>query len=174
LKFDELAEYVIDRGFGRKMSKTEAQAIIDECEDRGLVHLTDNAQADIQVICNCCSCCCWSLTLLRRQKIPRDVLMAIYNLRQTDLEQCTGCAICVDLCPLGALSIEDDAIVVNENVCIGCGVCINACSTGASNLVRSATGVPPTDFRALHRRILEEQRKVDSGENSPGASADDH
>ena len=58
IKFDELAEYVINRGLAREITKEEALEIIKKCEEDGLVHMVDNAQEDIKHTCNCCSCCC--------------------------------------------------------------------------------------------------------------------
>ncbi len=78
LKLDELADYVIDHDLGRELSKPKALDLVKECETRGLVHLTDNSQTDVKSICNCCACCCWSLGILRRGRVPRDTLMAIY------------------------------------------------------------------------------------------------
>lgn len=48
LKYDELAEYVVDRGLGRQISKEEALQIIKKSEELGLVHFVDNAMGDIK------------------------------------------------------------------------------------------------------------------------------
>ena len=47
--------------------------------------------------------------------------------------KCTGCEDCVDVCPVEALSIENDKAVVNDE-CIDCGVCIDECPSGALSL----------------------------------------
>ena len=47
--------------------------------------------------------------------------------------KCTGCGDCVDVCPVEALSIENDKAVVNDE-CIDCGVCIDECPSGALSL----------------------------------------
>ncbi|UCD45560.1 MAG: hydrogenase iron-sulfur subunit [Candidatus Bathyarchaeota archaeon] len=46
-------------------------------------------------------------------------------------ELCDGCGDCVDACPESAISVEDDAPVINEIMCSGCGACIPACPRGA-------------------------------------------
>ncbi len=46
-------------------------------------------------------------------------------------DNCGGCQICIELCPFGALEIEDDRCHVNVALCKGCGTCVGACPTGA-------------------------------------------
>lgn len=44
---------------------------------------------------------------------------------------CTGCAMCVDACPYGAIRLEDGKAVVNEVLCEGCGACSATCLRAA-------------------------------------------
>ena len=44
-----------------------------------------------------------------------------------DKELCTGCQICVDECPVGAISIEEGIAFIKEDECIRCGVCHDVC-----------------------------------------------
>jgi heterodisulfide reductase subunit A len=50
-----------------------------------------------------------------------------------DAAKCSGCRICVGLCPFGALSFDAEAAVavINEVLCKGCGVCVAACPSGS-------------------------------------------
>ena len=53
-----------------------------------------------------------------------------------DEEKCSGCAICLAMCPFGALSLtkkgENERVArVDSALCKGCGVCIAACPSGA-------------------------------------------
>lgn len=43
-----------------------------------------------------------------------------------DSEKCTGCGICVDVCPAGAIEVNQHA-VVNEEACTGCAACVSEC-----------------------------------------------
>jgi len=44
-----------------------------------------------------------------------------------DLEKCTGCGNCVQVCPFGLLDIVDDKVQLKEG-CTLCGACVDACS----------------------------------------------
>ena len=59
----------------------------------------------------------------------RGVIMAV----KIDNEKCTGCAACVDVCPVNAIKIESGKAVVSEE-CIDCGACISQCSVEAITL----------------------------------------
>ena len=157
MKYDELAAYVIERGMGRGISKTEALEIIQQCEEAGLVHMVDNARDQIKHTCNCCGCCCWSVGTIKRRRIPRDVLMATYFIRETDREACTGCGQCVDICPVDAITMEGDFPAVDREWCIGCGLCLKPCPTSAAILERKTPEIPPKDFEELHTTILQER-----------------
>lgn len=158
IKYDELADYLIDKGIGREITKPEALHIIKKSEEAGLVHMVDNAREGIKHTCNCCGCCCWSVGTIRRKRIPRDVLMATYFLRETDRERCTGCGACVDICPVHVIRMEGDFPVVDKEWCIGCGVCAVPCPAKAVQLVRKSDAIPPKGFKELHEQILRERK----------------
>jgi ferredoxin len=53
---------------------------------------------------------------------------------KVDKEKCTGCAICVDECPVEAIKLVDDKAVVDEDACTECGQCVDACPNEAIKL----------------------------------------
>jgi NAD-dependent dihydropyrimidine dehydrogenase PreA subunit len=159
MKYDDLADYVIEMGLAREISKAEALEIIHKSEEAGLVHMVDNARAQIKHTCNCCGCSCWSVGTIKRRRIPRDELIATYFIRETDREACTGCGQCVDICPVDAIAIAGDYPTVDQEWCIGCGLCLTPCPTSAAILRRKTSHIPAKDFRALHTRILGERGK---------------
>jgi len=52
---------------------------------------------------------------------------------KVDADICTGCGICVDLCPLVAISLKDDKAVIDDN-CTECGLCVDECPNDAISL----------------------------------------
>jgi len=165
MKFDRMARYVIDRGFGREVGREEALEILERTEEAGLVHFVDNAEGEIQHNCNCCGCACWNVGSIRRRKIPRDVLMAVYFTRETDEDLCNGCGACAEICPVQAVSLEGGRPSVDRDWCIGCGVCSTVCPEAAVGMTlrpdRTGT-LPAARFRELHEKIIEEKRRSQS------------
>ena len=56
-----------------------------------------------------------------------------------DSEKCTGCGICADVCPAGAIEVNEQA-VVNDEACTGCAVCVSECPNGAIILAQKKVG----------------------------------
>jgi Fe-S-cluster-containing hydrogenase component 2 len=46
-------------------------------------------------------------------------------------EMCVGCQICVDECTVGAISMDENVAVIDQDTCIRCGVCHNVCPNDA-------------------------------------------
>ena len=52
-------------------------------------------------------------------------------------DKCTGCYACVNACPHGCISMEEDALgavhpIVDESKCVHCNLCIKTCPNNAS------------------------------------------
>jgi NAD-dependent dihydropyrimidine dehydrogenase PreA subunit len=48
-----------------------------------------------------------------------------------DSTKCNGCGNCVEVCPQGAITIDNDVAVVNQGLCVQCGDCLEICPVGA-------------------------------------------
>jgi ferredoxin len=48
-------------------------------------------------------------------------------------EDCTACGLCVDVCPRGAITV-DDVAMVDAACCNGCGLCVDECPNGVFEL----------------------------------------
>ncbi len=161
LKFDQMADYLIEQGLGREISREEAHQVVNHAAQIGLVHFVDNAAGKVQHNCNCCGCACWNVGSIRRRKIPRDELMAVYYTRQTDRDACVGCGQCLDICPVDAITIESEQALVDNQWCIGCGVCVNRCDFDAIRIVkRKESAEIPADFESLHQKIRHSEEPV--------------
>jgi ferredoxin len=60
-----------------------------------------------------------------------------FRMAVVDRARCTGCGLCTDFCPGGAICVNG-AAAVNPALCTGCGICVRACPSGALSL-----GFPP-------------------------------
>jgi len=51
-----------------------------------------------------------------------------------DLGDCTGCGVCINWCPAGAISLAKKKVRIDSAKCIGCGECILYCNFGALSI----------------------------------------
>ena len=71
-----------------------------------------------------------------------------------NLDACTGCGVCVEMCPAGAMCLVASKAVINTELCTVCQACIGVCPTGAIMVVTSPaqaalTAVPRPPAAAL-------------------------
>jgi len=68
-------------------------------------------------------------TILSQDELEIDPLIAM-----VDEDICTGCGICVEVCPYEARTLNERKRIaeVNDALCTGCGGCIAACPSNAS------------------------------------------
>ncbi len=129
LIFGKVADFAVRYNFAREIGKEEAKKILKESEDEGLVHKIFHSQLDpereIDGVCSCCNCCCGIFRLFYEGALPFHTLT--YYLAQVEEDNCTGCGICEERCPMEAVEVVDDVAVVREERCIGCGVCVHMC-----------------------------------------------
>jgi heterodisulfide reductase subunit A len=76
------------------------------------------------------------LTLFANDKLSQDPLIAM-----VDPLVCSGCGICVDICPYGARKLNEITKIsdVNKALCQGCGACIAACPNKACELINQTS-----------------------------------
>ncbi len=157
LGFGPIAQQYINQGWGREISKDDVLTLVSESENEGLILQVSNTK-EIQVFCSCCSCCCGLLRMKKRT--PRPVEFFTTNFYAgVDVDLCTGCETCVDLCQMDALRLEDSVSFVDLDRCVGCGICVTSCPEGALTLCRNEEqSEPPATLEDLFQAISE--RKV--------------
>ncbi|MFX1366837.1 MAG: ATP-binding protein [Promethearchaeota archaeon] len=150
--FGKSARFVIEQGFGRKISKEEAIAIIKTAEKDGLIHKALHPHSDISKpetsVCNCCKCCC-GLFVWWRKGITAMINSTNF-LSYIDKNKCVGCGTCMEKCPVEAIQGDDNnKAECNTELCIGCGVCAHFCPENAISLLEGIRNVfvPPPILR---------------------------
>ena len=141
MQLNRAADYAIERGTGRELTKAEAVDVLRKSQEAGLVHMTVNAKTAEHVICNCCGCCCIMIPVLVQRGV--GMLGPSRYLAEVDADACTACGACEEECPFEAIKMEDTALI-SEDKCFGCGVCAVACPEEAISLstVREPDSVP--------------------------------
>lgn len=71
------------------------------------------------------------LHLVLSPDIYRDEYFASGAKATIDIEKCTACGLCKELCRFSAIEIKDSFFEIDGYACEGCGLCAEACPTGA-------------------------------------------
>lgn len=137
--FGNMGRYFLEHGLGKSVSKEEAKKILQEAEEEGLVHKTfhDDFSFDKKEnsICNCCKCCCILFQMYYRGILSFHTMTSY--IAKVDENKCEGCGVCVEKCPIEAISLINGKAHNDENKCIGCGVCVHHCPEDARSLERT-------------------------------------
>lgn len=161
--FGSTAEFLVSKGYARQISNEEAIKILDQCEEHGLVHTSNNSIDKATFICNCCPCCCTILRGRTQLKHPHAFAQSSYQ-AFINKEDCNGCLICIEeRCPMEAIAITEEGVAkVLPNNCIGCGLCVSACPQLAISL-REISPAPqhPKTFQEMGLKIAAEKGKID-------------
>ncbi|MHA1379771.1 MAG: ATP-binding protein [Candidatus Helarchaeota archaeon] len=145
----------------RELTKEEALKILKDCEKRGLVHCTSNAQ-EMHFICNCCSCHCGILRGLLEFRNPNAFMKSNYIAEFNDNE-CRQCFRCVEICPTKAikhyLAHEEnkEKFIVDPEYCIGCGVCSTNCPSKKIELKKIRNIIPEEYVAEAYMRCERER-----------------
>jgi electron transport complex protein RnfB len=134
MSFGFAADYYIDNGLAREISKDEAKEILLKAEEDGLVHCSSNHMGDKIFICNCCGCHCKALALITKHNNPGLIAQSNYY-ASVDTDTCEGCETCTDRCQVDAIEMIDEIAAVTLESCIGCGLCVSTCPTGSISMV---------------------------------------
>ena len=76
-------------------------------------------------------------------------------------EMCTGCGVCVEECPVDAISLEEETATIDEGECIRCGTCHDVCPQEA---VRHDSERIPQEVEANIQWVNELRSKFETEE----------
>jgi ferredoxin len=132
-KFESHADYYVEKGMGRYITRDEAFAILEACDQAGLVPMPWISK-ERGSLCNCCGDCCGILRSLKINPSPLEKIISNY-FAVVDPEACSGCATCEDRCQMDAIKVNGlDVAEVDLLRCIGCGLCVSTCPSDALSL----------------------------------------
>jgi len=88
-----------------------------------------------------------------------------------DQKKCTGCGMCLLVCPRAVLSLNDSKVdIVNRDACMECGACARNCSVNAFS-VRPGVGCAAAVINSmLGRRSSSSRCTTDTKKNSGGCT----
>jgi len=129
--FGTTCTFMVERGFGRYITKEEMKQRLIEFDKLGLVRQVSNTTNRLEFICNCCPCCCLVLRKMTEFKDPQAFIRSPF-LPVHDETKCDACAICADeRCPTKAIEMIDNKPILEVERCIGCGLCASGCPNDA-------------------------------------------
>jgi formate hydrogenlyase subunit 6/NADH:ubiquinone oxidoreductase subunit I len=160
--FDDMARFLVERDRARFVDKEEALKVLKFAEEEGLVHTINNSQDKLGVICNCCGCCCTLLRGITELNNPNAIATSSYVVSYTP-DECIGCHLCVERCPMKAVEENEDKIKLYQERCIGCALCVSTCPTESLVLGKriSIPEVLPTG-KELVMKVLKEKGKLEA------------
>jgi len=144
---------------GRLTSADEVVDALERAEEAGLVHISLNVKDDPWFICNCCRHACGLLRGVTDLGITHAVAPSSFWMI-IDEDMCSGCEVCLDRCPVGAISMREDGVAqVTHEKCLGCGVCEVVCGQGAMSLQKRDDLIfnPYQDDRELFMLVAEKK-----------------
>jgi ferredoxin len=109
----------------REATREEAEAILKEAETRHLVvrPFRDEAtKTKVEGICFCCDDCCGYFTDPEDDECEKGSLI-----EETDLEQCSQCGLCAEVCYFGARKMVEGELQIDREKCYGCSLCLDVC-----------------------------------------------
>jgi ferredoxin len=148
---EPFASFILEHepGRSRRITATEALAVLEAEDERGHVHhafFKDAMLERFYAICNCCSCCCGAMQAHRN---GTPMLASSGFVAGVDQDLCAGCGTCGSVCQFHAPAMVNGKSVIDRALCMGCGVCVNHCEHEALRLEPDPARGAPLEIRAL-------------------------
>ncbi len=150
------AEWAVDSGTGRMISRPDVLVLLDQADNEGLVLQVQNTLSPMHV-CSCCGCCCAVLTSAKLFAAPAQYFSSNFQ-AAVDPSLCQACGACMARCQMGAVAVSGGAAEVDRSRCIGCALCLRDCPSGAMRLEpKEERRVPPDSTRDLYLKMFHDR-----------------
>ncbi len=132
--FGEEAQFYIDQGIGRQVTRDEMRELLQRSVDEGCV-MESCYTKYTEVICSCDGAHCGNLPgyVEAGTDHPRYPNLSHYNLMYNK-DTCIKCGSCSARCPVEAIEMNDEGFPEITSVCIRCGQCAYICPSASRKL----------------------------------------
>ncbi len=112
----DFAQYLVETGKGRYITKEEALHICQRAEENGYVHQITNIDGEDKIfgLCNCDIGVCFALRTSQYFNTPN--LSASAYRAHVNKDNCVACGKCVEVCPAGAVKLGQKLCTKNGEV----------------------------------------------------------
>ena len=112
----DFADYLVETGKGRYITKEEVLQICQRAEENGYVHQVTNIDGSDKIfgLCNCDIGVCFALRTSQYFNTP-NMSASAYR-AHVDKDNCVACGKCVEVCPAGAVKLGQKLCTKNGDV----------------------------------------------------------
>ncbi len=127
--------YMIDHGIGRQLTADECVEFVKENIEHGLVPEMIWTKTQ-EIMCQCCLCDCGVMGAYHAYGCEGEIMdyCSNYTLKY-DKDTCISCGQCLERCPMGAITFDENNVCVMDHQCIRCGQCAYICPATARKLI---------------------------------------
>jgi len=121
----------------REITRAEVAELLALAREKHLVTrpFRDEEMSGPGGICFCCDDCCGYFQTDADSGEPVYVCDKGALREQTDMDSCTQCGDCADVCYFGARKMHEDELTIDREKCYGCGLCRDVCGPGCIEMV---------------------------------------
>ena len=133
------------RGYGRKVTKEEAKALIRQCYKDGLMQC-----GEYEHYCNCDGIGCYPMKMAKALGSRGAYPLAHYKIDFHE-DECDHCGICAKMCNFNAFAYDAyKKVIFDPEKCYGCTICSANCPLNAIHLIKiEDTPIPGSRAAAL-------------------------